>query len=330
MTRLLVLFIVAVWATQAAAAHEVRPGYLEVKALDGERVEVHLRQPITVLSDNRVGGLGLRLVMPETCTAEADTQRFVRSQYLSEVDIYACPGGLAAGLIRIDKLDGALTDIYAIVLKRDGSTTSVLLNAKRTSFHPEEIAAPPVPIYFQLGIEHLIFGWDHVLFVLGLMILVRKVGHLVFVLTSFTIAHSITLTLSILNVVSLPGPPVEACIALSIVFLAFELTRHRDNSVSIAARYPALVSFSFGLLHGFGFAGVLSDLGLPGDQTVWALLLFNLGIEFGQIMLVALYLIGLVIFRTVGAAWLSRANDVARAGLCAGAGYFMMGALLNF
>jgi hydrogenase/urease accessory protein HupE len=160
-----------------------------------------------------------------------------------------------------------------------------------------------VPAYLVLGIEHLLFGLDHILFVIGLMFLVRSFWPLVKTITAFTAAHSVTLAASTLGLVRLQQEPVEVVIALSILFLAVELARGADPATSIAVRKPWIVAFAFGLLHGFGFAGALADIGLPRDAAALALLLFNLGVELGQLAIVGIVLTVLWLLRRTGTVW---------------------------
>jgi hydrogenase/urease accessory protein HupE len=137
------------------------------------------------------------------------------------------------------------------------------------------------------GIEHILLGYDHLLFVFALMLVVGGIRRLVWTITAFTVAHSITLALATLGVVSIPGPPVEATIALSILLLATEIVRLQTGRPSLAAQRPWLVAFAFGLLHGFGFAGALSGIGLPNGDIPLALLAFNVGVEVGQLAFIA-------------------------------------------
>lgn len=153
--------------------------------------------------------------------------------------------------------------------------------------------------YLRLGVEHILLGVDHLLFVLGLLLLIRRLRALLLAITAFTAAHSITLALSTLDIVRLPSAPVEAVIALSIVLLAAEYLRGRTDSM--LSRRPWMVAFGFGLLHGFGFASVLAEIGLPADQVPLALLLFNVGVELGQLAFIAVSL--LVIRRLCGLRW---------------------------
>jgi hydrogenase/urease accessory protein HupE len=141
--------------------------------------------------------------------------------------------------------------------------------------------------YFWLGVNHILLGVDHLLFVLALIILVRGWRRICFTITAFTIAHSITLAAATLGFVHVPGPPVEAAIALSIALVAAEIINSARGRGSLTARLPWIVAFAFGLLHGFGFAGALSEVGLPNHAIPIALLFFNIGVEVGQLLFVA-------------------------------------------
>ena len=141
--------------------------------------------------------------------------------------------------------------------------------------------------YLMHGVEHILFGFDHLLFVLALILIVRSGRVLLWTITAFTLAHSITLSLATLGVVQVPAPPVEAAIALSIVLLACEIIRLRRGQTSLTARWPWLVAFAFGLLHGLGFAGALTEIGLPQGDIPLALFAFNVGVEIGQLIFVA-------------------------------------------
>jgi hydrogenase/urease accessory protein HupE len=144
--------------------------------------------------------------------------------------------------------------------------------------------------YLVHGIEHILFGFDHLLFVLALVLIVRDRRVLLWTVTAFTLAHSVTLSLATLGYVDVPGPPVEATIALSILLLTYEIVRARSGEPSLTVRWPWLVAFSFGLLHGFGFAGALTDLGLPRGDIPLALFSFNLGVELGQLAFIGIVL----------------------------------------
>ena len=162
---------------------------------------------------------------------------------------------------------------------------------------PEEASAWEVAgIYLTLGVDHILGGVDHLLFVLALLLLVRGSTLLFKTITAFTVAHSLTLALAALGVLNVPGAPVEAVIALSILFLACEIVRTRGGEIGLTARYPWVVAFTFGLLHGLGFAGALAEVGLPETAIPLALLFFNVGVEVGQLLFVvaALVVVGLI------------------------------------
>jgi hydrogenase/urease accessory protein HupE len=168
--------------------------------------------------------------------------------------------------------------------------------------------------YLGLGVEHILFGFDHLLFVLALVILVRDWRRVAVTVTAFTIAHSITLAAATLGFVNVPGRPVEATIALSIVLVAVEILNARAGKPSLTARLPWLVAFSFGLLHGFGFAGALAEVGLPQHAIPVALLFFNVGVETGQLVFVAavlslIWLLRHAASQLLGAALVKRAFD---------------------
>ena len=178
-------------------------------------------------------------------------------------------------LVRVERADG--TEQLARILPMDPTFTL------KPSPRPLEVIAT----YTGLGIEHILTGFDHLLFVLALIMIVRGRRQLLITITAFTVAHSITLALATLGVVHVSGPPVEATIALSIVFVASEILRLRQGHESLTARKPWLVAFTFGLLHGLGFAGALAEVGLPQNAIPLALLFFNVGVEIGQLLFIA-------------------------------------------
>lgn len=182
----------------------------------------------------------------------------------------------------------------------NGDSLTELLRPEEPSVTVDREAASNALPYFRLGVEHLVFGFDHILFVIGLLFYVRSPWRLVGVITSFTVAHSITLGLSSLDVVKLSSAPVEAVIALSILFLAVELLRPEDQRSPITTKSPWLIAFAFGLLHGFGFAGALAEIGLPQRAIALALFLFNVGVEVGQLLVVAVVLACVALVKRVG------------------------------
>ena len=190
-----------------------------------------------------------------------------------------------------------------------GQSQTTILKPGNSSLIVDRGAGPGSSSYFWMGIEHLLLGFDHILFVIGLVLLVRTPMNIVKVVTSFTIAHSLTLALATFGLVQLSQASIEAVIALSIVFLAVELLNvgqrrgHAltavENNSSIMMRHPWAITFIFGLLHGFGFAGALTEIGLPQDAAVLALLLFNVGVEVGQLLIVSGMLVLLFVARYI-------------------------------
>lgn len=201
----------------------------------------------------------------------------------SQINFEGLPATMVDALVRLERADGGAESLVA----RPGQPVVELQGRSATKLD--------VPGYFALGLEHIGLGWDHLLFVLGLVLLVPRLAALFKTVTAFTLAHSLTLALAALGVLQVPSAPVEACIALSIVFVARELLR--PDPASLVRRAPWVVAFGFGLLHGLGFAGALAGVGLPEHAIALALLLFNLGVEAGQLLFVALVLAALAAAR---------------------------------
>jgi hydrogenase/urease accessory protein HupE len=203
--------------------------------------------------------------------------------------------GLTGTRIDIVGLQATITDVLVRVQMLDGSYSTTLVRPSKpwieiaTSRSSLEVATA----YLMHGIEHILFGYDHLLFVLALILIVRSGRVLLVTVTAFTVAHSITLSLATLGVVHVPGPPVEATIALSILLLACEIIRSDRGQPSLTAQWPWLVAFSFGLLHGFGFASALTEIGLPRGDIPLALFAFNVGVEAGQLIFIAAVLVAL-------------------------------------
>ena len=277
-----------------ATAHEVRPAYLQVTELSAGRFEVLWKQPILPDADpGLVRRLPIAPRFPAQCRETDRALPELTASALVERWTLTCDGtGLLGAEISIDGLPRTLTDVLLRVRLLDGASVDHLLRseAPRVVLSPESAGGAAVPAYLLLGIEHLLFGFDHILFVVGLLFFVRRPLQLVQVVTAFTAAHSITLALSTLGVITLSQRPVEAVIALSILFLAVELARGAHGGASAMARSPWAIAFGFGLLHGFGFAGALAEIGLPESARAMALLLFNVGVEIGQLAIVGVLL----------------------------------------
>lgn len=280
----------------AVQAHEIRPAYLELLERTDGTVEVLWRQPVA-------GEYALPL-QPELSSGwlKATPERRLTADTLSLRWRLASASGqrLEGQWLEVRGLERSITDVWVRWLKADGTERSWLLKpvAPRVRLGGEAgtAAGGELP-YFRLGFEHLLAGIDHLLFVAGLALLLGAWRRAVLAVSAFTVAHSLTLAMATLGWLALPSSTLEPLIALSIVVLAVELLRQARGEAGWGARYPALLAFGFGLLHGMGFAGALADIGLPREDLAWALLRFNLGIEAGQLLFVALVLGGAAALR---------------------------------
>lgn len=272
-------------ATLPSFAHEVRPAYLQLTDNSTEsaaRYDILWKQPIV---ENR--RLPIDPIFPEPCELRETAQAEVTSNALIYRWTTACD--LSDASIHINGLSRTLTDVMVRSTNRDGEVSTYLLRPESPTLDLSDQAAP-VFAYLRMGIEHLLFGIDHVLFVIGLVLFIRDPWMLLKTVTAFTIAHSVTLGLSVLNIIKLNQGPVEAVIALSILFLARELVLPEERRSQITLGRPWVMAMLFGLLHGLGFAGALRDIGLPDDALWLSLLLFNIGIEIGQLIVIAILL----------------------------------------
>lgn len=281
-----ILATLAVWLLPAlpAAAHEVRPAYLEIAA-NPTGYQVVWKQP--VVADVAVP---IKPRMSGGWLAQAPQHAWRTPAYRVQswrIEAPAVP--LAGQTIAIDGLDRTITDALVRIRLADGSESTQRLTPDAPSFIVGEHGTESLPVaaYLRLGIEHILTGVDHLLFVFGLMLLVVGRRRLAGAITAFTAAHSLSLALAALGWVQAPVALVEAAIALSIVFVAVEIVQRWHGQPGLTSRRPWLVAFAFGLLHGFGFAGALAEIGLPANALVPALLLFNLGVELGQLAFIA-------------------------------------------
>lgn len=285
---------------QAAFAHELRPGYLDLRHVSDEGYALSWKKPI--------GGeirFEIAPLVPEGCQLKGRTQQFVTVDAAVARGTLACSGGIAGKTLRIAGLETAATDVLVRIQHRDGRVENHLLKPSQPSitFGAQMTWWQRSGTYLQLGIEHILLGVDHLLFVLGLMLIVADRWMLVKTITSFTIAHSVTLAIATLGYAHAPLPPLNAAIALSILFLGPEIIRSWRGETSLTIRHPWLVAFIFGLLHGFGFASGLTAMELPPAEIPWALLLFNVGVEIGQLFFVGLFTLLLWAFRTLQIEW---------------------------
>jgi hypothetical protein len=262
------------------------------------------------------GGLASALEpkVPQGCSLSGDVRTYVVNEDVRfQHGTMSCPGGIGGREIEIAGLELTQTDVLLRVDYLDGSASNQRLTPAQPSvvIPARPSAFEVIRTYTVLGIGHILGGVDHLLFVLALLLLVRGIGRLVATVTAFTLAHSVTLAAATLGFVHVPSAPVEATIALSILFLASELARQPfasaslpdvaaatspgqagahprvDGRADLTARFPWVVAFSFGLLHGFGFAGALSEVGVPQKAVPLALLFFNVGVEIGQLVFIA-------------------------------------------
>ena len=280
------LLTVLLWlSVLPALAHEARPAYLQLHQLDAERYDVLWKVPGRG-EDQR---LALDVVFPSgTTTVEPLRVSFAGNAFVQRWRVQRS-GGLDGTSIQIQGLQATLTDVLVRLERLDGTTQTIRVIPASPEFSIE--TAPGrwdvARTYLGLGVEHILLGVDHLLFVLALVILVNGARRLFWTITAFTAAHSLTLAAATLGWVHVPPPPVEASIALSIVFLASEIVHARAGRPGLTYRQPWIVAFLFGLLHGLGFAGALSEVGLPANAIPIALLFFNVGVEIGQLLFIS-------------------------------------------
>ena len=279
-SRFLLTALISTLVANTVLAHEVRPAYLQLTEVDEGATKYHVLWKQPIMQNRR---LPIDPVFTEDCVMSDLAPPEVTSAALLYHWRTECD--LSESSIRINGLTVTLTDVLVRVDTLDGETANYILRPENPILDLNEAEAP-VLSYFMIGIEHLVFGIDHVLFVIGLFLFIREPVALIKTITAFTFAHSITLALSALDLVKLDQGPVEAIIALSILFLARELAQDESERSRLTLGRPWVMAFIFGLLHGLGFAGALSDIGLPEDDLWFSLLLFNVGIEVGQIAVI--------------------------------------------
>jgi HupE / UreJ protein len=293
------------------SAHEVRPSYLEVREDHAGEFDVLFKTPMRG---------ELRLALTATFSGRADAVVPMTTRTTGDAAVqswrFRAIDPLRGQTVGIAGLENTMTDALVRVVYRDGSSwTRRLTPQEPTTIIPTRQSGWSLAwLYLKLGVEHILLGVDHLLFILALLIVTRGTWLLVQTVTSFTVAHSITLALATLGYVHVPPAPVEALIALSIVFVAIEIVRQHQGREGATARAPWLVAFTFGLLHGLGFAGALSAVGLPEGHIPLALLFFNVGVEVGQLIFIAAVL---TVMGLVALAWRTRLAQPRWAGLAA-------------
>jgi hypothetical protein len=293
-----VLLLVAVHLLATAAhAHEIRPGLLDIRESQSGLFQVTWKVPTR---GDVV--LGMDPVLPGDWVAVGPpSERRVPGAWIQQATYRSESGALVGERLEIDGLSGLQTDVLLRIELANGTSHSAILRPKDPSFRVPEIASKRevVVSYWRMGVTHILEGYDHLLFLLALLLIVTGFWKLLQTVTAFTLAHSVTLALATLGFVHVPPAPTEAVISLSIVFLASELVRKVQGEVGLTERRPWLVALAFGLFHGLGFAGALSQVGVPGHEVPLALLMFNVGVETGQVVFVVAVVAALAALRRI-------------------------------
>ncbi|TIP99015.1 MAG: HupE/UreJ family protein [Mesorhizobium sp.] len=294
--RAALLLVAACVGASPALTHEMRPAFLELREENPGEFSVTFKTPMQgdfrlALSPRFSGAVENLTPVVSRATGDA----MVQTWRIAAIE------PLAGQKVSIEGLSQTMTDALVRIEFADGGTWVERLTPSAPDMaipatqNPWEVAAT----YFRHGIEHIASGIDHLLFVAALMLIVRGWRRIVETITAFTVAHSITLTLATIGWITLPSAPVEAMIALSILLVATEIVRMERGQSSLTIRWPWVVAFAFGLLHGFGFAGALVDLGLPRGDVPLALLSFNIGVEIGQLLFIAAILLAVHSIRRI-------------------------------
>ncbi len=271
----------------SAAAHALSPALLEIEELAGERVAVAWK--ISVFQPT---GAALEPALPPDCVAETPPANTAATDSITTRWTAHCPGGLVGREVGVDGLATGKTDALVRIMLADGRVVQGVLRAgePRLTIPVRARRVDVLRSYAKLGIEHILTGPDHLLFVFGLLLLVASPGLLVRTITAFTAGHSVTLSLAALGLARLPSRPIEVGIAASVFLLAVELSRDPRPTPTLMRRAPWAIAGLFGLLHGLGFAGALAEVGLPDGEIPTALFAFNVGIEIGQLCFVGVVL----------------------------------------
>ena len=257
-------------------AHEFNPAHLVIDETAENTYQINWMYPVKNI------GPRAEIIFPDTCSSEAQSP-YQQGKYLVEkIDLF-CGESLKGQIIEVTNLS-VLTDALVTITHLNNDVFEGLMNLKESKLLVPIKQQSFPSSYFTLGVDHLISGIDHILFILGLLFLVTGIVNMIKTITAFTIAHSITLGLSVLDLISLPRATVEAVIALTIVFLALEISENKQYKSA-----PWLIAFAFGLLHGLGFANALTGIGIANEQLLLSLLFFNLGIEAGQLLMIPIF-----------------------------------------
>lgn len=289
----LFLALAALALAGPARADELRPGYLELTQQDARHWKMVWKAPV-------LGGLATRARphFPEFCTQSPPVARLENASLVA-TSVLTCSKELPGSTVGIAGMDGAFTDALLRIAPLDRPVQAARLTPNDAMV---EVATVPdswevARSYLVLGVEHILEGYDHLLFVIALVLLLARPWVVIKAATAFTLAHTITLAGSTLGLFGLPQAPVEALVALSIIFLAVEIVKQDPANPRLSERIPWVVAFGFGLIHGFGFAGALREIGLPEGDVPVALLTFNIGVELGQLLIISLVLAVIALLR---------------------------------
>lgn len=314
-----VYFLFILFFTLFTRADEIRPVYFEIKENTLHHYDLLLK--IHAEENKR---LPIHVILPESCTTTLPkVSRLVKKAYLDKWQI-KCDEGLVGKQLSFEGLKSTSTDALLRLEFLNGVSQSKMLTPKQSSYTvpKEESTLQIVQTYTWLGITHILLGFDHLLFVFALLLIVKSMRRLLWTITAFTLAHSLTMAGATLGIMNIPQAPVEAIIALSILFLSMEIVHEKQGKVGLTSRYPWLIAFIFGLLHGFGFAGALAEIGLPQQAITLALVFFNIGVELGQLIFVAtVVFIGIILKRMEQDFIMARAETVV---------VYMIGGLSSF
>ncbi len=278
-------------------AHPLAPALLQIREMPGDKAEVSWKTSVLQVRGSRVVP-----DLPESCSPVGTSSVNEEGESVTETFTTECDGGLVGKTVGVSGLGDGRNDALLRISLLDGRVIQEVLRTNQPTFTIPETGRPSSVFtgYIQLGFDHILTGLDHLLFVFGLLLLATSTRLLIETVTAFTVGHSITLSLAALGIANVPSAPVEVLIAVSIFILAVELARGPKTSPTLLRRFPWLMAFLFGLLHGLGFAGALREIGLPPDDIPLSLFSFNVGIEAGQLAFVfAVLLLGFLLRRVL-------------------------------
>jgi len=344
MLRLAAACVLSLALPLVAGAHQLSPGFFGMTETAPDRYDARWKVSVS-------GGLAdvLSPELPEGCAVASPPRVHMvdgvtaLNEFRLQQATVLCAGPLAGGTFRVAGLESTNTDVLLSIVYADGTSFSHrLLPSNPSVVIPESAGVLDViGTYTVLGVEHILVGIDHLLFVLALLLLVSGWRRLVWTITAFTLAHSVTLGAATLGWVHVSGAAVEATIALSILFLATELARREASLAAttllhpapaapgLALRQPWIVAFAFGLLHGFGFAGALAEIGLPEQAIPLALLFFNVGVELGQLLFIAAVLALVWLLRRLRPVWPAWTRRAVAYGIGSMAAFWMLERILS-